>query len=66
MRFWSSRMTLAVAGMSVAGFALVSQAAAQDKPKTAGEVFKNVTTSTLKGITLDEFMGSMGVMAAAR
>lgn len=65
MKVWSSRVTLAVAGMSVAGFALVSQAAAQDKPKTAGEVFKNVTTSTLKGITLDEFMGSMGVMAAA-
>jgi photosynthetic reaction center cytochrome c subunit len=65
MKFWSSRLTLAVAGMSVAGFALAGQAAAQEKPKTAGEVFKNVTTSTLKGITLDEFMGSMGAMAAA-
>jgi hypothetical protein len=51
--------------MSVAGFALAGQAAAQEKPKTAGEVFKNVTTSTLKGLTVDEFMGSMGVMAAA-
>jgi photosynthetic reaction center cytochrome c subunit len=65
MKFCSSRMTLAVAGMLVAGFALASHAAAQEKPKTAGEVFKNVTTSTLKGITVDEFMGSMGVMAAA-
>jgi len=67
MKFRSSRLTLAVAGITVAGFAMAGQAAAQTpaKPKTAGEVFKNVTTSTLKGITLDEFMGSMGVMAAA-
>jgi hypothetical protein len=28
-------------------------------------VFKNVTTSPLKGLTVDDFMGSMGVMAAA-
>jgi len=67
MKFWSSRLTHAVAGITVAAFAMAGQAAAQapTKPKTAGEVFKNVTTSTLKGITLDEFMGSMGVMAAA-
>jgi hypothetical protein len=65
MKFWSRRLTLAVAGMSVAGFALAGQAVAQEKPKTAGETFKNVTTSTLKGLTVDEFMGSMGVMAAA-
>src|ERR1700685_1419210 len=51
--------------MTVAGLALASQAVAQEKPKTAGETFKNVTTSTLKGLTVDEFMGSMGVMAAA-
>jgi photosynthetic reaction center cytochrome c subunit len=68
MKFWSSRLTLAVAGMSVAGIALAGQAAAQTaaaKPKTAGETFKNVTTSTLKVVTVDEFMGAMGVMAAA-
>jgi photosynthetic reaction center cytochrome c subunit len=65
MKFWSKQRTLAVAGMSVAWFALSSQAVAQEKPKTAVEVFKNVTTSTLKGLTVDEFMGSMGVMAAA-
>jgi photosynthetic reaction center cytochrome c subunit len=65
MKFWSRRLTLAVAGMSVAVCALAGAAYAQEKPKTAGEVFKNVTTSTLKGITVDEFMGSMGVMAAA-
>jgi photosynthetic reaction center cytochrome c subunit len=65
MKFWSRRLALAAAGITVAGLTLASQAAAQEKPKTAGEVFKNVTTSTLKGITVDEFMGSMGVMAAA-
>jgi len=65
MKFWSRRLALAAAGITVGGLTLASQAAAQEKPKTAGEVFKNVTTSTLKGITVDEFMGSMGVMAAA-
>src|SRR5437870_1197130 len=39
--------------------------AAQAKPKTAGETFKNVTTSTLKGLAVDDFMATMGVMAAA-
>jgi len=58
-------MTAAVLiGISFAGRAS-AQAAAAAKGQTAGEVFKNVTTSTLKGITVDEFMGSMGVMAAA-
>ena len=38
--------------------------AQQEKPKTAGETFKNVTTSTLKGLTVDDFIGAMGVMAA--
>jgi hypothetical protein len=65
MKFWSRRLIFAVAGITVAGLASAGQAVAQEKPKTAGEVFKNVTTSTLKGLTVDEFMGSMGVMAAA-
>jgi photosynthetic reaction center cytochrome c subunit len=65
MKLRSRRLILGVAGMTVAGFALADAAVAQEKPKTAGETFKNVTTSTLKGITVDEFMGSMGVMAAA-
>jgi hypothetical protein len=45
--------------------AQAGQGPASAKPQTAGEVFKNVTTSTLKGITVDDFMGSMGVMSAA-
>jgi photosynthetic reaction center cytochrome c subunit len=65
MKLRSRRLIHAVAGMTVAGLTLTGAAVAQEKPKTAGETFKNVTTSTLKGITVDEFMGSMGVMAAA-
>ena len=74
MKFESRRLTLTLAGMMVVGLIGVSfngrasaqagQAAAASA-KSAGEVFKNVTTSTLKGITVDDFMGSMGVMSAA-
>jgi photosynthetic reaction center cytochrome c subunit len=68
MKFCSTRLTLAVAGMSVvclSGIPLLGQAGTPVKGQTAGEVFKNVTTSPLKGLTVDDFMGSMGVMAAA-
>src|ERR1700728_1545973 len=68
MKFWSSRLTLSVAAMSVvclSGIPLLGQAGVPAKGQTAGEVFKNVTTTPLKGLTVDEFMGSMGVMAAA-
>lgn len=50
------------------GDGLTGRAAAQTpaaKPPTAGEYFKNVTTSTLKELTVSDFLGSMGVMAAA-
>jgi len=68
MKFWLSRLTLSVAALSVvflSGIPLAGQAASPVKGKTAGEVFKNVTTTPLKGLTVDDFMGSMGVMAAA-
>jgi len=39
--------------------------AATAKGLTAGEFFKNVTTSTLKGLTPSDFLGAMGVMTAA-
>jgi hypothetical protein len=45
--------------------AALAQTAPQARPKTAGETFKNVTTSTLKGLTVDDFLGAMGVMAGA-
>lgn len=39
--------------------------AATAKGQTSGEFFKNVTTSTLKGLTPSDFLGAMGVMTAA-
>ena len=71
MKVCLSRLTLLVAGVSAVymsgGIPLAGQspAATPVKGKTAGEVFKNVTTTPLKGLTVDDFMGSMGVMAAA-
>jgi photosynthetic reaction center cytochrome c subunit len=78
MKLWSSRLMLAVAvGTAVwlIGVALADKAAAQapaappaaaaPKPQMAGEAFKNVSTSTLKGLTVSDFLGAMGVMAAA-
>jgi photosynthetic reaction center cytochrome c subunit len=62
MRRWPRSLTLAAVGLGFAG-TLWGQAAG--KAQVAGQVFKNVTTSTLKGLTVDDFMGSMGVMSAA-
>jgi photosynthetic reaction center cytochrome c subunit len=70
-----SRLILAGAGMAVvwlAGLAMVDRAAAQGKAapaapasaQSAGAVFKNVSTSTLKGLTVDDFLGAMGVISA--
>lgn len=39
--------------------------AATAKGQTAGEFFKNVTSSTLKGLSPSDFLGAMGVMTAA-
>src|SRR5579883_2689402 len=77
MRLWSKPLVVAAAGMALvwlAGISIVDRASAQAKPgatalptagKTAGEAFKNVTTASLKGLTVDDFLGAMGVMAAA-
>jgi len=40
-----------------------SQAAPEDKPQMADEIFKNV--QVLRGLTVDEFMGTMGFIAAS-
>jgi len=70
-RWW--RMNLAVAGLAglwLSGLALVGQAAAHGQAvasttgKKAGEVFKNVTTSTLKELSVDDFVASMGLISA--
>ncbi len=62
-----SRVILAVAIMAAAWFVGVAlaapQAASYTKPMTSDQAFKNI--QVLKGIPLDDFMGSMGVMTAA-
>jgi photosynthetic reaction center cytochrome c subunit len=63
---------LATAGLEVvclSGFALEraaaqGQAARANTGKKAGEVFKNVTTSGLKDLSVDDFVASMGVISA--
>ena len=73
MRFLSRPVILAAATLSVVGLlgvGLVDRAAAQAnqaaaaKAQKAGEVFKNVTTSTLKELPVDDFLASMGVISA--
>jgi len=58
---------LATIGITAAGLIgvrlLAGQAAAQEKPVLAEEVFKNV--QALKGITVDDFLETMGIMTAA-
>ena len=53
---------IAVAGLIGAAFA-AAQAAPQEKPLLSDQVFKNV--QALKGIPVDDFMETMGLMAAA-
>ena len=53
---------IAVLGLTSAGSA-IAQPASQDKPLLAEQVFKNI--QVLKGIPVDDFMETMGVMTAA-
>jgi len=57
---------LAAAVIAVAGLIgglTAARTAAQDKPLLSEQVFKNV--QVLKGIPVDDFLGTMGIMAAA-
>ena len=73
MRTWSKRLILPATGIAAGwliavtlpGHAAAQAPAAAPKGPTAGEAFKNVTTTSLKGLTVSDFLGSMGVMAAA-
>src|SRR5215813_8481629 len=72
----SSRLTLtaAIGVILCSGFGMIYKTAAQNRgaaqataptgTRKAGEFFKNVTTSTLKDLTVDDFIAAMGVMAA--
>ena len=66
MEFWSRRPSLAVvAGIMVwlASLALTRAQAPAPKPQMSEEAFKNV--QVLKGIPVDEFMGTMGLFSAS-
>ncbi len=65
MRLWSIRGMLAATGIVAVGLAgaRTASAQAQDKPLMAEQVFKNI--QALKGITVDDFMETMGIMTAA-
>jgi hypothetical protein len=67
MRRWSGRGTLAAAGIALIGWAsmglVFAQPASQEKPLLAEQAFKNV--QVLKGIPVDDFMETMGLMTAA-
>ena len=54
------------AGLWMGTIALLSAVPARaQQPPTSGTYFKNVTSSTLKGLTPSDFFGAMGVMTAA-
>ncbi len=63
-------VTLAFTGIvALAGFALAARVAAEGQAapasgKTAGQTFKNVTTTGLKDLSVDDFIASMGVISA--
>jgi photosynthetic reaction center cytochrome c subunit len=66
MRPWSGRRILVATGIAVAalvGGRISAQTPPQDKPLLSDQVFKNV--QALKGIPVDEFLGTMGIMAAS-
>ena len=75
MKFWQKSLAVTTAALAIgwlAGVELADRAVAQTPApaaapaaQKAGTAFKNVTTSTLKEITVSDFLGSMGVMAAA-
>src|SRR5262245_48105949 len=55
---------IGIAAVGLIGAVLASaQDASQDKPLLSEQVFKNV--QVLKGIPVDDFLGTMGLMAAA-
>jgi photosynthetic reaction center cytochrome c subunit len=60
-----AEISLRVAAIAWAGSAaiLAAQGAAGDRPQMAEEVFKNI--QLLRGIPVDQFMGTMGVFSAA-
>jgi photosynthetic reaction center cytochrome c subunit len=66
MRLCSGRTILVATAVVVAGLIggrTAAQTAPQEKPLLAEQVFKNI--QVLRGIPVDDFLGTMGIMAAA-
>ena len=66
MEFWTKRASLAVAAGTIvwlAGIALAGAQAPARKAQMSEEAFKNI--QVLKGIPVDEFMGTMGLFSAS-
>ena len=66
MKLWSRCAFLAASGITVLliGIGLaVAQTGSQEKPLLAEQAFKNI--QVLKGIPVDDFMETMGIMAAS-
>src|SRR5260370_39699137 len=60
----NSRKLLQTAAVCMLAAALANgQSAPQEKPLMADDVFKNI--QVLRGLTVDEFMGTMGFIAAS-
>jgi len=59
----SVRAATAVAVAAFVGALTTARVASQQRPALADQVFKNV--QVLKGIPVDEFLGTMGIMAAS-
>jgi hypothetical protein len=64
---WSRRGILAATGITLAGLlgagAAFAQPPSEQKPLLAEQVFKNI--QALKGISVDDFMETMGIMTAS-
>ncbi len=67
MKIWLRRLLVGVTQLSVVWFIgmglMGERAAAQEKPLLAEQVFKNIRA--LRGISVDDFLGTMGLMTAA-
>ena len=63
-RAWIKLAIVGSAGVWLTGLVLAAQTPAPAAGKKAGEAFKNVTTSTLKELSVDDFIASMGLISA--
>jgi hypothetical protein len=63
MKRWSLAIPVLIVVFSIGSALLPKRASAQTQKPTADQVFKNI--QVLKGIPVDDFMGTMGIMSDA-